>query len=208
MPSSTTKLFKHKYAKAAAIFSFVAGVITLDKPAQAFVICTGFEGNCGATSWVTSVPGNGSLGITPAVATLTSNDDGSVQATFVTMLIGASAPMGKVSFGYYYQTNDRDGSAYDAFGYILNGQFIPIVPPPYLDNGESVSGDFSFNVSSSDKTFGFYAEASDSRFGSATTSITDFRYTQIPGPLPILGLPAAFGFSRKLRRQIKSSAAS
>jgi len=29
-------------------------------------------------------------------------------------------------------------------------------------------------------------------------------YTQTPGPLPILGAGAAFGFSRKLRRRIKS----
>ena len=30
-------------------------------------------------------------------------------------------------------------------------------------------------------------------------------YTQVPGPLPILGAGAAFGFSRKLRNRIKAS---
>lgn len=207
MYSSTIKLFNRKGAQAAAILSFTAGIIALDKPAQALVICNGFQGSCAASSWTTSVPGNGNAGISPAVATLRSNNAGGGN-TFVTMLIGASAPLGKVSFNYTYLTSDAAGSSFDPFGYIRNGQFIQIVPPPSLPNGGSVSGSFSFNVSSSDNTFGFYAQATDSRFGSATTSITDFTYTEIPGPLPILGIGAAFGFSRKLRRQIKSSAAS
>lgn len=32
-------------------------------------------------------------------------------------------------------------------------------------------------------------------------------YTQVPGPLPILGLAAAFRFSRRLRKKIKASKA-
>jgi hypothetical protein len=39
-----------------------------------------------------------------------------------------------------------------------------------------------------------------------TTTVTSWSqtYTQTPGPLPILGAGAAFGFSRKLRSRIKS----
>ena len=41
--------------------------------------------------------------------------------------------------------------------------------------------------------------------GESLTGITD-TVTQTPGPLPILGAGAAFGFSRKLRNRIKASA--
>jgi hypothetical protein len=41
--------------------------------------------------------------------------------------------------------------------------------------------------------------------GATVTAITD-TVTQTPGPLPILGAGAAFGFSRKLRNRIKASA--
>lgn len=41
--------------------------------------------------------------------------------------------------------------------------------------------------------------------GQSLTGITD-TVTQTPGPLPLLGAGAAFGFSRKLRNRIKASA--
>lgn len=36
-------------------------------------------------------------------------------------------------------------------------------------------------------------------------NITNPRFTAVPGPLPVLGIGAAFAYSRKLRRRINSS---
>jgi hypothetical protein len=41
--------------------------------------------------------------------------------------------------------------------------------------------------------------------GCGSVTISDFKITDVPGPLPILGLGAALGYSRKLRMRIKSS---
>jgi len=38
--------------------------------------------------------------------------------------------------------------------------------------------------------------------GYGVASVTE---NEVPGPLPILGVGAAFGYSRKLRKRIKSS---
>ena len=39
----------------------------------------------------------------------------------------------------------------------------------------------------------------------ATATLAPSSSASVPGPLPILGIAAAFGFSRKLRKRIKSS---
>jgi hypothetical protein len=56
--------------------------------------------------------------------------------------------------------------------------------------------------------FGTYALNSSIVVDGTDPSVTEWRHmiTQTPGPLPILGAGAAFGFSRKLRKRIKQSA--
>jgi hypothetical protein len=41
--------------------------------------------------------------------------------------------------------------------------------------------------------------------GCSNTSVEGFELEDVPGPLPILGVAAAFGYSRKLRKRIKAS---
>jgi len=43
--------------------------------------------------------------------------------------------------------------------------------------------------------------------GGATgiTQISNTIYQKVPGPLPVMGAAAAFGFSRKLRRTIRAA---
>jgi hypothetical protein len=41
--------------------------------------------------------------------------------------------------------------------------------------------------------------------GCGSVIISDLKTTEVPGPLPILGTAAAFGYSRKLRKSIKAS---
>lgn len=179
-----------------------AGFLALDEPAKAIsVICNGFIDTCAPANWTISEPGNGSVTITPTEAVLTSNDDGGGN-TSVTMELLAPV-LGFVSFKYAYQTLDVDGSEFDPFGYTLDGVFNQIVPPPFLAQGGTTTGSFSFEVSAG-QTFGFYAQATDSQLGPSITNISDFVY-EVPGPLPILGLAATFGYSRKIRKRINNS---
>ena len=41
--------------------------------------------------------------------------------------------------------------------------------------------------------------------GPESSAFTLFKVERVPGPLPILGLGAVFGYSRKLRKRIKAS---
>lgn len=173
--------------------------------ARAVGFCpSGFEGNCVPANWNVAEPGDGSVNFldAPIKAILTSNNNGVSGPTFVSIEIQGDND-GIVSFSYFYTTNDQDGASFDPFGFLLNGVRTQLVPPPTLANGESVSGTFSFNVLAGD-TFGVYAESTDNGFGPSVTEVTDFLY--VPGPLPVLGVSAAFCFSRKLRKRIKSSA--
>jgi hypothetical protein len=61
----------------------------------------------------------------------------------------------------------------------------------YANNTKSITVDQQFTASS------------PRRLASFTTSFTQ----EVPGPLPLLGAAAAFGFSRRLRSRIKTSAA-
>jgi hypothetical protein len=45
-------------------------------------------------------------------------------------------------------------------------------------------------------------------FTSGSEQVIIRNYTEIPGPVPILGAAAAFGYSRKLRNRIQKSTSS
>ena len=91
---------------------------------------------------------------------------------------------------------------YDPFGYLLNGAFTKLTSD---GGGLTQSGSASFSVLSGD-VFGFRQNTWDSIFGRASTTISNFNgptaAASVPGPLPILGVGAAFAYSRRLRRRI------
>jgi hypothetical protein len=59
------------------------------------------------------------------------------------------------------------------------------------------SGSCSFGVSAGD-IFGFYVATETSQFGPSTVTVSNFS-APVLGPLPVLGVAAAFRASRKLR---------
>jgi len=74
-------------------------------------------------------------------------------------------------------------------------------PSPLLANASSgQSGVFNPNTTSTNIVYTFSTTGTKRIRGASTD------YSSVPGPLPILGVAAAFGFSRRLRRRIKSSA--
>lgn len=76
-----------------------------------------------------------------------------------------------------------------------------VITPPILDTGTSGI----LNLTGFGSQIFVIDEFTSS---SPTARASDFTntFTTVPGPLPVLGVGAAFGFSRKLRNRIKASA--
>lgn len=169
-------------------------------PAHALTL---FTGPYAPANWTQSIGGDGSIntGGAPNSITLNGSDNGSSFSANTDFTI--SAPLGgTVSFNWSYATND-DSSSYDPFGYLLNGIFNQLT----INNTSSPqSGSATFNVVAGD-VFGFRQWSADSQFGRASTTISNFNVAAqpnapVPGPLPLLGAGAAFGWSRRLRQRI------
>jgi hypothetical protein len=172
-------------------------------PAQAL---TQFAGDYAPANWTKSIQGDGSIktGGAPASISLTGADDGTKTDQNTDFTIAAPSA-GTVSFDWAYST--KDGPRYDPFGYLLNGAFTQLTTN--LDLNQSGSG--SFSVLAGD-VFGFRQNSVDSANGRAFTTISNFNGplaasgpASVPGPLPLLGAGAAFGWSRQLRKRIGTS---
>ena len=174
-------------------------------PAQAL---TQFVGYYAPANWTQSIQGDGSIntGGAPASITLTgADDDGGNQNTDFTI---AAPAAGTVSFNWSFSTADFV-PVLDPFGYLLNGAFTQLADN---DGAQNQTGSASFNVLAGD-VFGFRQNSLDSIEGRASTTISLFNgpvadgpvAASVPGPLPLLGAGAAFGWSRQLRRRIGTS---
>ena len=142
----------------------------------------------------------------PTSISLTSADDGGtepgVNKDIDFTIIAPFA--GTASFSWSYVTADTTGPQLDPFGYLLNGNFMQL---SLNDGPNSQSGSTSFSVIVGD-IFGFRQNSFDSLAGRATTTITNFNgpvpsgSASVPGPLPLLGLSVAFGYSSRLRKRM------
>ena len=174
-------------------------------PAQAL---TQFAGYYAPANWTQSIQGDGSIntGGAPASISLSGADDGTIPNQNTDFTIAAPLA-GTVSFDWAYSTNDF-APFFDPFGYLLNGAFTQLTSEFGALNQ---SGLASFSVLAGD-VFGFRQNSFDSLNGRAVTTISTFNgplaapgTASVPGPLPLLGVGAAFGWSRKLRRRIGTS---
>ena len=171
-------------------------------PAQAL---TQFAGDYAPANWTQSIGGDGSIDTSgaPTSIILRGSDDGSGNDVNTDFTIAAPTA-GTVSFDWNFSTADDEGAEYDPFGYLLNGAFTQLTS----DSGSSTqSGSASFSVLTG-QVFGFRQNSFDSAYGRASTTISNFNGptaaapASVPGPLPILGVGAAFAYSRRLRRRI------
>ena len=174
-------------------------------PAQAL---TQFAGYYAPANWTQSIQGDGSIntGGAPASISLSGANDFSLNNQNTDFTIAAPLA-GTVSFDWAY-SNPDDGPQFDPFGYLLNGAFTQLTNN---SGGSNQSGSGSFSVLAGD-VFGFRQNSSDSFSGRAVTTISNFNgplpapgTASVPGPLPLLGAGAAFGWSRQLRRRIGAS---
>lgn len=181
-----------------SIFAFVLSCGTGSQLAHA----NGFSGFYAPSNWtLTTNGGDGSvfLGDSPSAIRLTGNDAGgaNISTDYTTFAVVS----GSVSFTWDYATSD--GPYYDRFGYLGGGIFTELTS---RDGGEPQSGTATFNVNSGD-IFGFRILSTDGCCGAGNSTISNFSApaTPVPGPLPALGLLAAFGFSRRLRARIRAT---
>jgi hypothetical protein len=174
-------------------------------PAQALTLFTGVYA---PPNWTQSVQPDGSINAftAPTSISLTSADDGGTEpgVNKNTDFTIAAPLAGTASFSWSYVTADTTGPQLDPFGYLLNGNFMQLS----LNDGPNFqSGSTSFSVIVGD-IFGFRLNSFDSLAGRATTTITNFNgpvpsgSASVPGPLPLLGLSVAFGYSSRLRKRM------
>jgi hypothetical protein len=173
-------------------------------PAQALTL---FTGAYAPANWTQSIQGDGSINTSgaPNSISLSSADDEEIFGPSKNTDFTIAAPnAGVVSFDWAFGTADA-ASSYDPFGYLLNGSFTQLT-----NDGGSVtqSGSVAFAVLAGD-VFGFRQNSSDLCCGRASSTISNFNVAvpnvAVPGPLPLFGAAAAFGYSRKLRKRIVNS---
>jgi hypothetical protein len=109
---------------------------------------------------------------------------------------------GLVTFNWSYVTSDSQKDAkFDPFGWLLNGVFTQLTVNG--KNNINQSGIFSSMVKAGDM-FGFRANSLNSKFGAATTTISNFSApSQVPVPAAIwlIGAPL-MGLLGKKRKSI------
>lgn len=169
-------------------------------PAQAL---TQFAGDYAPANWTQSIGGDGLIDTSGAPASIILKGANDYSGNDVNTDFTIAAPTaGLVSFNWSFLSDDD--AQYDPFGYLVGGVFTKLTD----DSGAMLipqSGTASFSVLAG-QFFGFRQNSTDSKYGRASTTISNFNGptapASVPGPLPILGVGAAFAYSRRLRRRI------
>ena len=178
-----------------------AALVAAPMPAAA----VGFSGDYDPSNWTTTLSplSDGSVDTTnaPNDITITGPDNQQVPSFINYTIIAPSS--GTVSFGWQYSTIDDPG--FDSFGYLINGVQTQLTD----DQTTPHPSGSSFYVASGD-IFGFYVASTDGEFGAGIATVYNFSgpgsqsnpgSTDVPAPAAVLGVLAAFGWSRKLRRR-------
>ena len=191
----------------------LASAFALAAPSHAVTLQSGFAGDYAPANWTLTTSryqiGSGTVVTTGAPSSIMLNANGPSHEADFTKYTTTATAAGPVSFSWNFSQTERLESF---LYYILNGSRTLISFDSALHN----AGTTSFAVADGD-TFGFNLQLdSGHNTSSATATISNFSApipsstiatasatSSVPGPLPILGLAAAFGFSRKLRKRIK-----
>jgi hypothetical protein len=209
------------------IAALAAVVATSAAPAQAILVSdtSGF-GNPIVTSNYNPIPNN-SFSLGPLLFVTSNGDLVEFTSTFSFSLINYSGFYGFASNGQWnglsmaglntdvgYMDFKFLGNPVSAVGGFLNyspGDFDDMYISALDMNGNILeSYDLSFSTTGINSGASFYIQRNSFdiatfRVGDSYAGIANFTYHAVPGPLPILGVAASFGYSRKLRKRIKSS---
>ena len=131
-----------------------------------------------ATKWSTSID-KGSINLFGAPNSISMTSSNSGTGSHDQDFTITAAGNGVVTFDWAFVTTDtKQGPKFDPFGVLLNGVFMQLTNN---NAGKSQSGSYSLMVNAGD-VFGFRAHSTNSKFGSATTIISNF---SAPSPIPI-----------------------
>lgn len=144
---------------------------------------------------------NGGVDVVGSVSGLSGGGTANtVRTTTWTVTNGAQSSV--ISFNWALATY-LAGATNQSVSYVIGGIETPL---------SSTDTDFGFlsNISlAAGETFGFRVTTSDNTGDYGVLSITNFTATitpaSVPGPLPMAGAAAAFGWSRRLRRRIRQN---
>ena len=192
-----------------------AGVF-VSMPAQAACLTTNLQNNC--------VTYDTTGGTTKAILEYT---DVNLQQNNFWQLTGTTATIANFS-DWEYGSNGTTWSSFNP-GFVTSGPFqagsifttatSPVAPagnPFYirvtLSNTASLNDGFQFIVRTNGNNFtnvsGLLDDDATNNFSGLTrtfTRVNDPATAATPGPLPLMGAAAAFGYSRKIRKAIRSA---
>jgi len=107
-------------------------------------------------------------------------------------------------FGFWANEQNTVG---DAFSVVINGASVTLGPAA-ISGGSSFYGFIADNSSEYITSLAFDSSNPSGGYltiDQFTTAQAPAQATGVPGPIPVLGSAAAFGFTRKLRRRIQAS---
>ena len=192
----------HRSVLAGSVLTAVALVAVGTAPAQASSpLAFGFSGYYAPENWTITDLGSGggsvnTAGAPDTIAIISPNEGeppiGADEAGAILYTIRA-AQAGTVNFNWSMILAPFELPGQDPFGVVLKGVRTQLSDDLFGDQNDS----YSLGVAQGD-SFGFYASSFNGQFGSSTTTISRFT-APVPGPLPVLGVAAAFRASRKLR---------
>ena len=161
------------------------------------------------------------LGSSPAAQLLVGEVNFTGQQEGGGLLQAFSGPEGDYSFSYDFASEAPSSGNLSGglFSLIFNGVVLDSLDTEFIDSGSIERG--SLNGFLAGVPAGTHEVRIQATRPFLTASSTPFQYfdnvvvnvddegpntsTSVPGPLPLLGVGAALGFSRKLRRRIKGS---
>jgi hypothetical protein len=176
--------------------AFAAGAVLGGQPANA-----AFTGYYALPNWTQFVPATAFIdfsGDPEFVALLGSSDNSSNFSSTELYIVAPPNSLG-VSFDWVYETFDTFGPGYDPFGYFVNTTFFQLSQDfgPFFQGGQ-----VALPLAPGD-LFGFAQVSLDGLDSPAVSVVYNFQgYVAAPGPLPLLGVGAAFAWSRGLRKRI------
>lgn len=183
-----------------AWMGLVAVAVLAWGPAQASPV-VGFSGNFAPANWTATVGTNGAAPTMDAsFLSITSPqpDDLDDSETRITIVV---ANRSTISFTWDYLTSDVDADPfYDPFGVISQNGYTQLTD----DLGAVQQDGTATFVVDVGETFGFYAQALQGDFGTATTRIGNFRVEAIqdvPEPASLLLMAAAVAALTATRRR-------